>query len=254
MIKIVRVSKEKAIELLDEKISKFQNILENAKPDNIYDQNYESSYYGTESLLAELFSEEEAMKFRSNVTSYAIAGKQELDDYKKHINSCISQLGVYKERIQIFWGVDELETVTSSTITPFISMSFRESDQDINDYFKSIMTALQIDYETGERYSRDSIPQKVQSRIRSADLFIVIFVKRDRIEGGGYTTPSWLLKELGIAQGARKEIIALVERGIRDIGGLDYEKEVIYFERNNINDIKGATIKFLEALKEHGLI
>ena len=113
---------------------------------------------------------------------------------------------------------------------------------------------IQIDFETGERYSKDSIPQKVQSRIRSSGLFIIIFVKRDKIESGGYTTPSWLLKELGIAQGARKDVIPWVEEGIKDIAGLNYEKEVIYFQRNNVTEIKKATIKFLEALKEHKLI
>jgi len=133
-------------------------------------------------------------------------------------------------------------------------MSFDETDQDINQYVTGILKALQIDFETGERYSKDSIPQKVQSRIRSSDLFIIIFVKRDKIESGGYTTPSWLLKELGIAQGSRKDIIAWVEEGIKDIGGLNYEKEVIYFERNNVKKIMKATIKFLEALKEHKLI
>jgi hypothetical protein len=161
---------------------------------------------------------------------------------------------VHKERIQNFWVTDEMETVTKSTVVPFISMSFDESDQDINQHVTGVLKALQIDFETGESYSKDSIPQKVQSRIRSSDLFIIVFVKRDKIEGGGYTTPSWLLKELGIAQGARKDVIAWVEKGIKDIAGLNYEKEVIYFDRNNLKEIEKAAIKFLEALKEHKLI
>ena len=200
------------------------------------------------------------MNFRSKVSlRVTFIGREidyakELQHYKDHINTCIAQLKVYKERIQNFWGTDELETATKSTIVPFLSMSFDETDQDINRYVTDILMALQIDFETGERYSKDSIPQKVQSRIRSSDLFIIIFVKRDKIEGGGYTTPSWLLKELGIAQGAQKEVIAWVEEGIKDIAGLNYEKEVIYFERNHVKKMKKATIKFLEALKEHKLI
>ena len=140
------------------------------------------------------------------------------------------------------------------TVIPFVSMSFDESDQDINQYVTGILKALQIDFETGERYSKNSIPQKVQSRIRSSDLFIIIFVKRDKIKGGGYTAPSWLHKELGIAQGAQKDVIAWVERDIKDIAGLNYEKEVVYFKRNNANEIEKATIKFLEALKAHKLV
>lgn len=249
----MKIPKNKALELIDEKISQFQKILSEATYDNLYDANYERAYYGTETLLTELFSKEEAMNFRSNVSSSGIPIGG-LQDYIKHISSCIAQLKVYQERIQNFWGIDEIETMTKSKIVPFVSMSFDKSDQDINKFFTDILKSLQIDYETGERYSKESIPQKVQSRIRSSDLFIVIFVKRDRIETGGYTTPSWLLKELGIAQGDRKDVIALVERGIKDIGGLNYEKEVIYFERDNIKEIEKATTKFLEALNEHKLI
>ena len=256
----MKIPKNKALKLIDEKISQFQKVLANATYNNRYGEDYKLAYYGTETLLTELFSKEEAMNFRSSVSSMVgfIGGEidyaEELQDYKEHINRCIVQLKVYRERIQNFWGTDELETVTKSTIVPFVSMSFDETDQDINQYVTGILKALQIDFETGERYSKDSIPQKVQSRIRSSDLFIIIFVKRDKIESGGYTTPSWLLKELGIAQGSRKDIIAWVEEGIKDIAGLNYEKEVIYFERNNVKKIMKATIKFLEALKEHKLI
>ena len=256
----MQIPQNKAIKLINKKISQFQKVLDNATYNNIYGNDYELVYYGTEALLTELFSTEEAMNFRSNVNSMiafigeGIDSAKELQDYKEHINRCMAQLKVYRERIKNFWGTNELETATKSAIIPFISMSFNEIDQDINQYIKGILKALQIDFGTGERYSKDSIPQKVQSRIRNSDLFIIIFVKRDKIESGGYTTPSWLLKELGIAQGAQKEVIAWVEEGIKDIAGLNYEKEVIYFERNDVKKINKATIKFLEALKEHKLI
>lgn len=257
----MKIQKNKAIELIDEKIEQFENIAKKASYENRYNEDYELAYHGTEMLLTELFSQEEAMKFRRNVTAAGIvvvSGEtdlaEEVRDYKDHIGKCVAQLKVYRERIQNFWSTDDVETATRTSIFPFVSMSFDEQDQDINQYVTGILNALQIDFETGERYSKDSIPEKVQSRIRNSDLFIIIFVKRDRIESGGYTTPSWLLKELGIAQGAQKDVIAWVERGIKDIAGLDYEKEVIYFERNNVKEIEKATIKFLEALKEHKLI
>ena len=255
----MKIPKNQALELIDKMISQFRKVLDNATYDNLYGKDYKLAYYGTENLLTELFSEKEVKKnFRCRVGSMVVpsGGKdydEELHDYKDHVNKCITQLELYREKIQI----EELETATKSTIVPFVSISFDdETDRDINQYVMGILKALQIDFETGERYSKDSIPQKVQSRIRSSDLLIIIFVKRDKIESGGYTTPSWLLKELGIAQGARKDVIAWVEKGIKDedIAGLNYEKEVIYFERDNVKEIEKATIKFLEALKEHKLI
>jgi len=219
---------------------------------------YRLAYYGTKDLLTELFSIEEANDFDSSIKSAFIGIPIKFGDaiqsYKINIHGCITRLDVYRERIQNFWEINELETATKSTIVPFVSMSFDKKDEDINQYVTGILKALQIDFETGERYSKDSIPEKVRSRIRSSDLFISIFVKRDELKGGGYTTPPWLHKELSIAQEAQKDVIAWVERDIKDMAGLNYEKEVIYFERDDANGIKKATIKFLEALKEHKLI
>ena len=215
---------------------------------------YRLAYYSTKDLLAELYSIDEAKNFDNSEESAFFMGLPiELQSYKISIYGCITRLKAYRERIQNFWEINELETATKSTVVPFVSMSFDESDQDINQYVTDILKALQIDFETGERYSKDSIPEKVRSRIRSSNLFISIFVKRDELKGGGYTTPPWLHKELGIAQEAQKDVIAWVERDIKDMAGLNYEKEIIYFERD-ANGIKKATIKFLEALKEHKLI
>ena len=256
----MKIAKSKAISLIEQKITQFEAVSAKATYENRYDLNYEMAYNGTETLLTELFSKEEAMEFRRNVTSVGfVAGGpidyiEELNSYRGHISSCIALLKVYKERIQNFWPDDVVETKMKSTHVPFISMSFDDADREINDYFIGILKALKIDFETGERYSKNSIPDKVQTRIRSSDLFIIVFVKRDKIEGGGYTTPSWLLKELGIAQGAGKQVIAFVEKGIKDIAGLNYQKQVIYFERDNVREIKKATLTFLEALKEHGLV
>ncbi len=139
---------------------------------------------------------------------------------------------------------------------PFVSMSFDSADQDINNYIISILKSLQLDYRTGESYSKDSIPEKVIERITNSGLFIVIFVKRKKMEDGIYSTSPWLISETGIAQGCKKDIIALVEKGIneKEIANLNYKKELIYFDRTSVVDIQKATLKFLEALKEHSLI
>ena len=216
---------------------------------------YRLAYYSTKDLLAELYSIDEAKNFDNSAESAFFMGLPiELQSYKISIYGCITRLKAYRERIQNFWEINELETATKSTIVPFVSMSFDKNDKDINEYVTGILNALRIDFETGERYYKGSISEKVQSRIRSSDLFISIFVKRDKIESGGYTTPSWLHKELGIAQEAQKDVIAWVERDIKDMAGLNYEKELIYFERDDAGEIEKATIKFLEALKEHKLI
>lgn len=257
----MKIPKSKAIELINEKIVQFEHVAENATYQNRFDEAYDLAYYGTEQLIKELFPQELA-SFRNNVSTHGpitfIGGpanpSEDLKDYKKHLLGCITQLKVYRQKVADFWSSETIEEGNTRVTIPFLSISFGEKDKEINDYIKGILDASGIAYKTGERYSKDSVPQKVKRRIIDSDLFVIIFVKRDKIETGGYTTPSWLIKELGIAQGAHKDVIAWVEKGIKDIAGLNYEKEVIYFNRDNIRDIQKATIKFLEALKAHNLI
>lgn len=112
-------SKNHALNLIDSKILQFQKILNDATYENRYNEEYHLAYYGTENLLKELFSEEEAKNFRNNVTIHfvffgdEIDYAQELQDYKNHIERCISQLKVYREKIQTFWddGLNRIEII-----------------------------------------------------------------------------------------------------------------------------------------------
>lgn len=256
----MKVPKAKAIELIDKKIKQFENILKEATYKNRFNEDYNLAYNGTEMLVTELFSEKDTKDFRTSVStlyagpiveepSYA----EELTQYRGHIELCISQLKVYREKVENFWP-DETEMTTRTVVVPFVAMSFDEADKEINQYITGILQALQVDFETGERYSKDSIPEKVKRRITNCGLIISIFVRRDEIKSGGYTTPPWLIGEVKFAQGKGKDVIAWVEEGIKDIAGLNLEKEVIYFVREDVKEMEKATIKFLEALKEHKLI
>lgn len=247
----MRITKSRALELIDEKISQFEEIIE--KSPHYVDlgplfEKYKEVHLGTVHLVVELFSEEEAKKFE--------AASGDMPKYESDVRykskKCLFLLKSYRDRIQKFWPDDKSE-ITKKIIIPFVSMSFSEKDSDINKYFTGILDALQIDFETGERYSKESIPEKVKNRIKSCDLLIGILVKRYETINGRFKTPEWLIKEIGIAQGAGKDVIVLVERGVTDIAGLKSEKEIIYFERGNSKEIQTATLKFLEALKEHGL-
>lgn len=114
----MKVSKNEALKLIDEKIDKFSSILNRANNSNMYDQEYEEIYYGTESDISDLYSKEESMEFRRNVSPYVIvAGRsdsQKLQDYKKHLESCISQLNVYRNKIQNFWDYQTVDNVPLS--------------------------------------------------------------------------------------------------------------------------------------------
>ena len=109
----MKISKSKALELIDKKKNQFSGILDRANYSNMHDQEYEEVYYDTESLLCDLFSKEESMEFRRNVgPAVIVSGRSEsqrLQDYKKHLKSCISQLKVYRNRVQNFWNKQKVD-------------------------------------------------------------------------------------------------------------------------------------------------
>src|SRR6266699_5119569 len=100
--------KHKAIELINKKIVQLESIKEPRNRDNPYDEIYDQVYYGTEELIAQLFSKEKIKEFRSNLPiPSAISGPRnyaaEIRSYQNHIETCIALLKVYRETIEEFW-------------------------------------------------------------------------------------------------------------------------------------------------------
>ena len=258
------MDKEKALFLIGKKLAAFRDLLEQASLENMRSPDYKRLLWSAEALVEQLFGAHEREGFTSAVTpGYSIntfrkskldIKRQQFDVYKRDIKLSIARLETYKEKIENFWEDEPQKDAVSAKPLPFVSKSFAKEDKGVNDYFEGILKALNIKFDTGERYSSDSIPQKVRDRIHDCDLMILILTRRDKLEKGGYSAPAWLIKEVGHAQQEGKPVIALVERGIRDDAGLKMEKELIYLERDSLESMEKATVKFLEALKEHKLV
>ena len=101
---MIKISKTKAIQLIDEKISQF----ERAKylPVPLSNPYYEKAFYGTLDLLSELFSKEEAKIFYEHITPSFNLIKQgdNLEGvalyFYRHLETCMSLLENYKEKIK----------------------------------------------------------------------------------------------------------------------------------------------------------
>lgn len=111
------ISKTKALKFLNDKLELFKKIKNNATYERMYKDGYREAYYGTETLLEELFGKDEPNKFRSKVTGvkFSVLGgpidyEKELNDYIYHLDNCISQINVYIERITNYW-VDDTSSV-----------------------------------------------------------------------------------------------------------------------------------------------
>lgn len=108
------ISKTRAIELIDEVIAQFQEVLEKAVYHpwveiNLYKETYWSAYRGAMSILAEIWSADEAASFRSilgdaestfQVVAESDLAEGALESYKAHIGKCIALLRIYRKRIE----------------------------------------------------------------------------------------------------------------------------------------------------------
>jgi len=108
-----KISKSKALELIDEKLRAFRKMRRLATYKNRYDMKYKETYGGAEAILKELFGQEEANSFRIKVAGVHVAVlggeidyEREIEKYKGHIDKCVAQLNVYRERIVNFWTDD----------------------------------------------------------------------------------------------------------------------------------------------------
>jgi hypothetical protein len=137
----------------------------------------------------------------------------------------------------------------------FVSKSFDLADRAINSYFERLMIAAGLEIATAEDYTGESIPQRVERVLSECGFLVGIYVIRyEDSAKQKIITSQWLMRETFTAHGQGKKFIALVEHGVNDTGGLNIDKELILFERNNVTSIQEATVKFLQALRWYGLI
>jgi hypothetical protein len=108
----MKISKSKALELIDQKIAQFNDVLNKTNYENRYDEAYQLAFDGAETLITQLFSSDTAEEFKLVTSSFFAGGLspvRELRGYKEHLRLCIAQLEIYKMRISSFSEDDVAE-------------------------------------------------------------------------------------------------------------------------------------------------
>jgi hypothetical protein len=142
-----------------------------------------------------------------------------------------------------------------SYMRAFVSKSFDLADREVNSYFERLMRAAGVDIATAEEYTDEPIPVRVERVLSECDFLIGIYVIRyEDTERRTVVTSQWLMRETFTAHGQGKKFIALVEEGVTDTAGLNIDKELIYFRRDDRVSMQEATIKFIQALHWHALV
>jgi hypothetical protein len=137
----------------------------------------------------------------------------------------------------------------------FVSKSFEIADREINSYFERLMEAVGLEPVTAEGYTGDKATRHVERLISKCDVSVGICVFRyeDKTAHRTVTSP-WIIRELEFARGQRKKLIVLVEKNVTDLGGLEIDTQLILFDRNDLVGLQEATIRFVQALRWHGLV
>jgi hypothetical protein len=137
----------------------------------------------------------------------------------------------------------------------FVSKSFDFGDREVNGYFERLMTAAGISIVTAQGYTDEPIPVRVERLLAECDFLVGIYVVRyEDTTRHRVVTSQWLMRETFTAHGQGKKFIALVEKGVDDIAGLNIDKELIYFDRRDLISMQEATVTFIEALRWHRLL
>jgi len=257
----MRITKEQALEWIDGKLALFKVLLEKPCKQGVYDEEFRKALGTTQDMLNHLYEgkgdEFNAKILNAGVVYTKVSRVSLLDENRtreKRLRIAITHLEGIKERIERYWEIDAARSTTSKKPVPFVSKSFADEDKAVNEYFEGILVALSIHFLTGEEYSSESIPQKVESEIDKADLLIAIVTRRDKKENDHYTVPPWITREVFFAKGRDMDFIILMEDGVEELAGLRGEKELIYFTRTDLKKMQQATLKFLEALRVHNLV
>jgi len=125
----------------------------------------------------------------------------------------------------------------------FVGHSFDDKDDVVNRRFLEFFRSREeLEVVTGEKAQNKSVADKVQGDISESDVFAGIFTCDKKIttgkcflrRGKDYTTSNWVIQESGFALGRDKPIILIVERGIYSFPELQGDLELIYFDRNDL--------------------
>jgi len=130
----------------------------------------------------------------------------------------------------------------------FVGHSFAEKDREVVDQLVQVLTKLGLRCESGVRPEAAAVSEKVKERIISADIFVGVFTRRDKIRDNAYSTSPWVVEEKALAIASGKSLLLFVEEGVTEIGGMHGDYEYIEFDRRNIGPAIIRTMDYVLSL------
>src|SRR4026209_2327656 len=103
--------------------------------------------------------------------------------------------------------------------TAFVGHSFADEDERVVEQIKQFLSKLGVKCDSGKRAEPKGISDKIKERIQAAELFVGIFTRHLKQQGGSYSTSPWIVEEKATALAAGKRLLLFVEKGVQGFGG-----------------------------------
>lgn len=131
----------------------------------------------------------------------------------------------------------------------FLSISFKEEDRKVNEFFKNLLLSSGLEPVTAEPEDAPKVLEKIFPKIDDCEIFCAIFVTRHKTTEGYFLAPPKIIHELGHARSRGKPIIGFVEKGINrdELGLISYEgKTLPEFDRANLESKRKGFEHFIK--------
>lgn len=132
----------------------------------------------------------------------------------------------------------------------FLSCSFDAQDQEVFEWFRKMMDALEFDVLSGEEPTIRSLPEMVRERIRSSQAFVGVLTRRDKIEGSDeWFPPTWVRDEVAMAYSLGKPVAIFAEEGVRVDGIVPQLTKYEIWRRADLGRAAPTVVRYLLVLR-----
>jgi hypothetical protein len=101
----------------------------------------------------------------------------------------------------------------------FVAFGYRREERWVRELVVPILTSLDISIESGTELPGRAIGPEIRRRIERSTAVIGFLLRRQKLPDGKWTTSDWVRQEIEAGLGLNKDVVQVVEKGVRPPGG-----------------------------------
>ena len=131
-----------------------------------------------------------------------------------------------------------------------IFLAHRFAEDDLVEKLKAIIQQRKYFWTEAKRNDLSIISTDVLAKIKKCGFFIAIMTKQHELQGGNFTTNSWLIEEKGAALAFGQRPIIMIEEGVERhyAGFIQNDEQIIHFNKADFNTKAEEALKRIDAI------